>query len=352
MSDEILRKLEAKLKELDAVNAIGKSLTSSLDLREVLSTVLARIGDLLRPRSSSLLLLDERTGELVFEVAAGEGSDRIVGMRVKAGEGIAGWVAQRRENILVADVAKDPRFAARFDDVSQVRTSAVLAVPLVARGRTLGVLELVNGLVDRPFVEEDVQLVAMLAEFAAIGIDNARSYRQIEELTVIDEHTSLYNGRYLHRTLVAEVERSRRFHHPLSVIFFDLDRFKSVNDTHGHAAGTALLAEVGDLVVGSLRTVDVPVRYGGDEFVVVLPETLKRAAVDVASRLQGALGRYVFLRSLGLSVHVTGSFGVATFPEDASNADELLKAADGAMYAVKAGSRDGIAAAGWGTIAQ
>jgi diguanylate cyclase (GGDEF)-like protein len=350
MSDEVLRTLESKLRELDAVNAIGKSLTSSLDLHAVLVTVLAHVRRLLAPRHCSLLLVDEQRHELVFEVAEGEGSERLVGLRLAPGEGIAGWAATKQEAVLVEDVSTDSRFSARFDSVSRTQTRSIIAVPLVAHGATLGVIELINGLAERPFAAEDVRLVSMLAEFAAIGIANARNFRKIEELTVVDEHTSLYNARYLRRTLATEVERARRFSHPLSVIFFDLDRFKEVNDTHGHAAGTALLAEVGDLVIGSLRTVDVPVRYGGDEFVVVLPETLKQAAVDVAARLHAALGRYEFLRDRQLAVHVTGSFGVASFPDDGATAEELMRAADLAMYSVKEASRDGIAAAGWGPV--
>lgn len=350
MSDELLRTLESKLRLLDAVNAIGKLMTASLDLREVLKTVINHIGELLQPRSCSLLLIDGSTGELVFELAVGQGSERLRGVRLKQDEGIAGWSVTHKESVLVADVTKDLRFASRVDDISRQQTQSIIAVPIIARGSVLGVIELVNGLVDRPFVASDVHLVEMLAEFAAIGIDNARSYKRVEELTILDEHTALYNARFLHRTLETEVERARRFSHPLSLIFFDLDHFKDVNDTHGHAAGTALLMEVGDLVVGSLRTVDVPVRYGGDEFVVVLPETLKKAAVDVASRLQQALGRYEFLREKGLAVHVTGSFGVATFPDDAQTAEDLLRKADQAMYEVKGAHRDGISAAGWGII--
>ncbi len=349
MTDDVQKQLEAKLRELDAVVAIGKSLTSSLDLHSVLSTIVQRLGELLAPRQSSLLLLDER-GDLVFEVAAGEGSERIVGLRLKPGEGIAGWAAAEQKSVLVPDVSTDARFAGRFDPISRTTTRSVLAVPLVARGRSVGVIELLNGLVDRPFCEDDVRLTQMLAEFAANAIDNARHYRQVEELTIVDEHTRLYNARFLRHTLEVEVERARRFGHSLSVIFFDLDRFKLVNDTHGHAAGSALLAEVADLLVGSLRTVDVPVRYGGDEFVVVLPETLKPAAVDVAARLHAALGGYVFLRDRGLAVHLTGSFGVATFPEDASSHEELLRRADEAMYVVKNHARDGIAVAGKGIV--
>lgn len=345
MSDETAT-LERKLRELDAVNAVGRALTSTLDLRQVLRTVMDHIGTLLKPRMYSLLLAEERTGDLVFEHAVGEGAARLRGLRLTAGEGIAGWVANHRQSLLVPDVTKDPRFASRFDQVSHTNTHSILAVPLVAHGRTLGVVELVNGLADRPFAAEDVHLVELLAEFAAIGIANARAYRRVEELTIVDEHTALFNARYLRRALTVEIERARRFSHPLSLIFFDLDRFKDVNDTHGHGAGSAMLSEVASLLIGSLRSVDVPVRYGGDEFVVVLPETLKRAAIDVASRVHSALGRYEFLRDRGLSVHVTGSFGVASYPEDAKSADELLKAADEAMYRVKERGRDGIEAAG------
>jgi diguanylate cyclase (GGDEF)-like protein len=352
MSEELLLQLQEKIRELDAVNAIGRTLTASLDLRDVLQTIMAQLNNLLKPTASSLLLRDLQTSELVFEVAQGENAERIVGLRLKGDEGIAGWTASRGESVLVPDVAKDPRFASRFDSLSLVKTQSVLAVPLLIRGRTLGVIELMNGLVDRPFQPDDVGLVTMLAEFAAIAIDNARSYRQVEELTIIDEHTKLFNSRYLSRALRTEVERSRRFHHPVSLIFFDLDHFKNVNDSYGHAAGTALLAEVGDLLTGSLRTIDVPARYGGDEFVVVLPETLKKAAVDAAARLQSALSRYVFLRERGLAAHVTGSFGVASFPDDAEDAEGLMKAADTAMYEVKQSTRDGISAAGWGIVSR
>lgn len=350
MADAPLTELEQKLRELDAVNAIGKALTSSLDLHRVLVTVMVRVSGLLHPSQYTLLLADEKTGELVFEVVVGEGAAALQGLRLKPGEGIAGWAATKQEALLVTDVAMDPRFAARFDEVSQVTTKSILAVPLVARGRTLGVIELINGLRDRPFSEDDLRMTTMLAEFAAIGIDNARHYAKVEELTIVDEHTRLYNARYLKRTLESEVERSRRFSHPLSVVFFDLDRFKQLNDTHGHDCGSAALAEVGELLLTTLRTTDVAIRYGGDEFVLLLPETPKTAAVDVTRRLHALLGRHEFLASRGLSVHLTGSFGVASFPDDGTTADEILRAADKAMYTVKEATRDGIAAATWGLV--
>lgn len=345
LDGDTTRALEGKVRELDAVLAIGRSLTSSLDLHTVLSGIMDKLGELLSPKSWSLLLTTEPKNDLVFELAQGEGASRLQGLVVAAGEGIAGWVAREQESLLVLDPSTDVRFARRFDGLSQTTTQSVLAVPLVVRGRTLGVVELVNGLVDREFVADDLRLVEMFAGFAAIAIANARNFRQVEELTTVDEHTALYNARYLRRVLRDEVERARRFSHSLSVIFFDLDHFKLVNDTWGHQAGTALLAEVADLLKGSLRTVDVPVRYGGDEFVIVLPETLKPAAVAIAHRIRDAIAGWEFLRGLGLSVGLTGSFGVASWPEDADSAEELLRAADHAMYRVKESGRNDVGVA-------
>lgn len=341
-----VRVLNDKLRELDAVLAIGRALTSSLDLRKVLAAIMERLGDLLRPKSWSLLLTTPPRDDLVFELVQGEGASRLRGMSVKNGEGFAGWVAREQKSLLVMDPGSDPRFASRFDGVSRTPTESIMAVPLVVRGRTLGVIELVNGLVDRPFAPHDLRLVEMLAGFAAIAIDNARNFRRVEELTLVDEHTLLYNARYLRRVLADEVARAGRFSHALSVLFFDLDHFKAVNDSHGHAAGTALLSEVADLLIGSLRTVDVPIRYGGDEFVVILPETLKPAAIDVADRLREAIERWEFLRPMGLSIRVTASFGVASWPEDARTAEALLHAADSAMYIGKEAGRNTVSAAG------
>lgn len=349
MNDDLLQTLQTKLQLLDAVNAIGKTLTGSLDLPQILANVIHRIQELRHPRTCVVFLDDADMGDLVLEVAIGEGVEKIVGSRLKRGEGIAGWAAEHQKSVLVSD-KDDPRYSKSFDEMYGEPAISVIAVPLISRRRTLGVIEMVNGVDDRPFRQDDVQLVEMLAEFAAIGIDNARSYQRIEELTILDEHTSLYNSRFLYRALEAEVERARRFSHPLSLLFIDLDHFKNVNDSYGHAAGTALLAEVGRLITGALRTVDIPVRYGGDEFVILLPETGKQAGIEVTLRLQTTLSRHEFLVSRGPAIHMTGSFGLASYPDDARTADDLLKAADAAMYLVKSGTRNGVAAAGMGLV--
>ena len=325
------------------LNQIGKALTSSLDIGEVMHLILAKVSTLLRPRNWSVLLKDAATGELHFKAAVGPGSEKLAALRIKPGEGIAGWVAEHNLPLLVADVSKDPRFAARFDEASRFHTQSILAVPLSSKGNVLGVIELVNGEGDGSFSEEDLRIILTVAEFSAIAIENAQNYQRIQELTVIDDHTGLFNSRHLRRTLEQEVVRATRFGHPVSLVFFDLDRFKEVNDQFGHQVGSSLLAEVGQLLRKTLRSTDVPVRYGGDEFVVLLPETSKDQALECARRLRDELKGAKLLASAPFGpVKIGASFGVAAFPDDAKTPDELLAKADQAMYRVKAAGRGGV----------
>ncbi len=339
---DLLRELKRTVEELAAFNEIGKALTSTLEIREVLKMIMQKVSELLKPQNWSLLLLDDKTGELYFEAAVGEGADLIKGLRVKLGEGIAGWVAREGQPVLVPDVQQDPRFAVRFDDASQFKTSAVLAVPIRSKQRTLGVIELINGgaSLGKGFSDDDVRTLASIADYAAIALENARNFQRLQELTVIDDHTGLYNSRHLHRQMEVELVRARRFAHPVALIFFDLDHFKAVNDTYGHQRGSALLREVGQVLTATLRTVDVPVRYGGDEFVVLLPETDRAQATLCAERLRKAISERYFLQPEGLSVRLTASFGVAAFPEDAAGEEDLMRKADFAMYKAKEAGRD------------
>jgi diguanylate cyclase (GGDEF)-like protein len=343
---DLLRELQRTVDELAVLNEIGKALTSSLDIGEVMHVILAKVSELLKPRNWSLLLKDPATGELYFHAAVGDGSDRLLGLRIKQGEGIAGWVAQHNLPLLVPDVHKDPRFAARFDVASRFHTSSILCVPLAFKGLTLGVIELVNGEGDSVFAEEDLRILSTVAEFSAIAIENARNFHKVQELTVLDDHTGLFNSRHMKRQLELEVVRATRFGHPVSLIFFDLDHFKLVNDSHGHQAGSRVLHEVGKLLLRTLRSTDVPVRYGGDEFVILMPETSKDQAIAAGRRIAGEIAREPFLPGEKFGpLHLTASVGVAAFPDDAREPEALLRQADEAMYRVKAERRGGVEAA-------
>jgi diguanylate cyclase (GGDEF)-like protein len=172
--------------------------------------------------------------------------------------------------------------------------------------------------------------------------------KRIHELTITDDCTSLYNARHLAFVLDAEIYRSTRYGYEFSVIFLDLDRFKQVNDTFGHLVGSKLLYLIGDVVKSHLRMIDYAFRYGGDEFVVLLPQTSKENSLAVVRRIKDLLNAKVFFAEEGLNVKVTGSFGVASFPADGRTRKEILRMADEAMYLVKNTTRNNIALAGEG----
>ncbi|MGA9756835.1 MAG: GGDEF domain-containing protein, partial [Candidatus Sulfotelmatobacter sp.] len=187
-------------------------------------------------------------------------------------------------------------------------------------------------------------------DYAAIAIENARWVEKIQELTITDDCTGLYNARHLYKTLETEVYRSSRFGYEFSVLFIDLDHFKSVNDTHGHLIGSKLLAEIGYLVKAQLRLIDFAYRYGGDEFVVLLPQTGKDQALVVAKRLRDALRASSFCRDEGLNLNVRASIGLATYPHDARDAHDIIRQADEMMYLVKNTTRDNIGIAQRGVM--
>jgi diguanylate cyclase (GGDEF)-like protein len=293
-------------------------------------------------------MLDESAQELHFEIAIGAGADKLKDVKLKVGEGIAGWVAQTGEPVLVEDAKRDPRFTSRIDEVTQTDTRSVVCVPIKGKEKVLGVIELVNCLGRESFRTEDIPILKSLADYAAIALENARYIQRIHELTITDDCTALYNARHLNFVLDAEIYRSTRYGYEFSVIFLDLDHFKQVNDTHGHLVGSKLLWMIGDLIKGHLRLIDYAFRYGGDEFVVLLPQTVKQNSLMVVRRLRDLLNSKVFFGDEGLNIKVTASFGVASFPADGRTRRELLRMADEAMYLVKNTTRNSIAVAGEG----
>ena len=342
--DELKRQVE----RLSLFHDVGKALASTLDLQKVLQTIMEKISELLQPDTWSLLMIDEKTQELYFEIAIGTGANNLKDVRLKMGEGIAGWVAQHGEPALVEDVKKETRFAHRVDEITNLDTHSVVCVPIKGREGVLGVIELVNCLGKESFKPGDIPVLKNLADYAAIALENARYVQRITELTITDDCTSLYNARHLRVVLDAEIYRSSRYNYEFSVIFIDLDRFKQVNDTYGHLIGSRLLALSGDLIKGHLRLIDYAFRYGGDEFVVLLPQTPKEHALVVVRRVKKLLTETVFFREEGLNLQVTASFGLAAFPTDGRTRKELLQQADEAMYLVKNTSRNSIALAGEG----
>jgi diguanylate cyclase (GGDEF)-like protein len=239
-------------------------------------------------------------------------------------------------------VIEDERFAPQVDEAVSFTTRSIVCVPVKSKNRVLGVVELVNSLDDTNFDEADLKILATIADFAAIAIENARYFEKVRELVVTDDVTGLYNARYLLEFLDYEIDRARRYGSPLSLVFLDLDFFKAVNDTYGHLAGSGLLTEMGRVIRKHIRKSDMAARYGGDEFVIVLPNTTKEGAFTVASNLRHIVKDRYFLADEGYRVRVTASFGVAAYPADAQSKLALIRLADQAMYNVKDSTRDAV----------
>ena len=349
MSEAAGTQLTRQSQELTIFHDVAKALTSSLDLDSILQTIMEKMAEYFRPDTWSLLMVDEQKDELYFAIAVGEAAEALKDIRLKVGEGIAGWVAKHGEQVILSDVESDPRFAKRIDEATHCQTRSVICVPLRSRLRVLGVIQLVNADISQ-FNGQEIFFLQALCDYAAIAIENARWVEKIQELTITDDCTGLYNARHLYKTLETEVYRSSRFGYEFSVLFIDLDRFKHVNDTHGHLVGSKLLAEIGYLVKAQLRLIDFAFRYGGDEFVVLLPQTGKDQALVVAKRLRDALRASNFCGDEGLNLNVRASIGLATYPHDARDAHDIIRQADEMMYLVKNTTRDNIGIAQRGVM--
>ena len=335
---------EEKFSQLGVLREIGKALTSTLDFQEVLRGIMRIIADQFQPRDWSLLLVDEESEELYFAIVVGEASDKLKDVRLRIGEGIAGWVAQTGKPLVTENAYQDARFAKWVDQKTGFETQSIVCLPLISKGRTLGVIELLN-LPRGHLTAPDLEFLVALADFAAIAVENARFVKRIKDLSIVDDVTGLFNSRHLLALLETEISRAVRYSAPFSIIFLDLDHFKLVNDNYGHLVGSRLLREVGQVLKYNLRTVDWATRYGGDEFVLILPRTGRKESLLVAKRLRSSLNEEVFLKNEGLHIQITASFGIATFPDDAKTKEDAIRMADQAMYRVKRSTRDDIAQA-------
>jgi diguanylate cyclase (GGDEF)-like protein len=340
-------KLRITTRRLAILTDIVRTANSILEPRKVIELIMAKVQELIPSEAWSILMLDEEKQELTFELALGEKGKDVAAFRVKVGEGIAGWVAQTGQPTIVNDTAQDPRFARRFDASTQFQTRSVLCAPLISRGRTIGVVQVINkeGVKHThtgKFTQDDLELLNTLVEPCAIAIENAILFQRTEQLTITDDLTRQFNSRYLNLYIGREIKRCKRHGIPLSIIFLDLDGFKSVNDAHGHLAGSRTLTEVGRILVEAVRESDILARYGGDEFVVVLPETPPSGALVIAERIRKAIESHVFLRDQGLEARISASFGIASYPDHALTPEGLIQKADQAMYRVKERDKNGI----------
>ena len=343
--------IESKqMDHLRVFHDVARALTQTLELEDILRTIMDKMAQFFGPERWSMLMVDEKAQQLYYAIAIGEDAETLKTLRIPLGEGVAGWVASTGNALIVPDVALDVEWSAFSRAHPELNIQSIACIPIRSGDKTLGVIQLLNSKLDL-MSEYSNSFLRILCDYAAIAIQNASSVKLIHELTITDDCTSLFNARHLYTMLDEQValwagRRSHRF----SLLFVDLDHFKEVNDTHGHLVGSRLLSEVGSLMKRVLGPDNSCFRYGGDEFVALLPGLAKQPALDATMRLWEALREERFLTAQGLSLALAGSFGLASFPDDGNSVQAIIRAADTMMYAAKT-TRDNVSVAGMGLVA-
>jgi two-component system cell cycle response regulator len=342
-----IRQLESSRDELrQNLDRLGATLTHTHDLDGILAVVLDTAIGSAQATGGAIMFLDA-DGNLAVQVRRGEVAESVdVGTVVPLGKGISGHVAATGEP--VCGRAGEGPGLRRVP--SEPDAASVIAVPLKQSGRIVGVLNLYDKEGAREFTAHDLDTILAFSTQAGVAIDNVLLHQEAQRLSLTDPLTGLWNYRYLTIGLGHEIERATRFSRPLAALMLDLDRFKSINDKYGHQVGDAVLIELAGRMRAEVREVDTVSRYGGEEFVIVLPETDAIGAARLAARLGTVIRSTPFCLDLGANGHavdpytglvVTASIGVAVFPEHGVTPSRLLRSADDALYSAKDAGRDG-----------
>ena len=328
-----------KFRDLRAAFELVSSLHFSGDQNAAANTALAGLDDLIRADRWAIYLFSESKG-------LDEGKLEAIAVRKAGQDGSKReeeWDQLLEPEMPFGSETKAAKRAAAGMGIikRKERGQFVLAVPLICGERILGVIEGVrDGGGSRAFKKSDVTLLDSLSLPIASALANAVRIAEAERLSQTDDLTKLHNARYLRQFLLNEIRRARRYGSSVAALFLDLDDFKQINDEYGHLVGSHVLMEMAAVILSSIRDTDAVARYGGDEFVIVLPDTGTELAGQVAERIRQKILRHHFTGGRRLQLSLTASFGVAAFPKHASSPQQLIACADTAMYEAKAANKN------------
>ena len=331
----VLNKEKQRLtKELSTLKLIISEIDSTLELDKVLDLIIQKAVQVVEAERGSLMLFDHKTEELYIKSSIGLSKKTISTVRIAAGEGIAGWVFKQGKPLLIKEGAKDPRFK-KFNKTKE-KLKSIISVPLKIKGQVIGVINVDNKRGGDIFNLDDLKLLSVFANEIAIAVQNAQLHQEIKQLAIIDDLTGLYNFRYIKDRLEEEVKRAQRYERPLALIMADIDRFKNYNDAFGHLEGNKALKNLANILKVNVREVDIVGRFGGEEFIVILPEADKKEAQEIAERIRLKVERYKFIdkKELTLSLGVTSCFQEIISPEC------LIYKVDQALYQAKRKGRN------------
>lgn len=338
-------KLQKTLHNISILYNIGLAINFIDDLKKLLKVILDNAIQTIGAAKGSLMLYDPMTQELIIKVVHGlpdkdieekinEGT--IECTRIKVGEGIAGEAFLTKKPIIANLGSFDPK----FKQSSSSNVSSILCLPLVFKNECIGVINITNKLHEKLFNQDDMEFMIALANQASMAINNAQLY----ELAIKDGLTKLYIYRHFHYLLESEIKRSDRYSHSISLLMMDIDNFKTINDTYGHQIGDEILRQIADVIIKTCRKIDMPSRYGGEEFALILPETNSKNAKIIAERLRQRIENIKVYNKSDSLISPTISIGIASFPEHAIKSDDLIEYADKALYYAKGSGKNCVAA--------
>jgi diguanylate cyclase (GGDEF)-like protein len=330
------------IKELSSFRLIISEINSNPDLDRVLDLIIQKAIQIVEAERGSLMLFDPQSEELYIKSSVGLSKRTISGVRIKPGEGIAGWVFKEGKPLLIKEGAKDLRFK-KFEEI-EMELKSIISVPLKIKNQAIGVINADNKGEDDVFNTDDLQLLSAFANQAAIAIQNAQLHQEVKQLAITDGLTDLYNFRYLQERLEEETKRAQRFRRPLALIMADIDHFKEFNDTYGHPEGNKVLKVLANILKVNVREIDIVGRYGGEEFIIILPEADREEAQKIAERIRIKIEGYSFQNKEdhlnNPDKKITLSLGVTSYFQESISPQNLIYKVDQALYQAKRKGRN------------
>lgn len=336
----ILNKERQRLtKELSALKLIISEINSTLDLDRVLDLIIHKGIQIVKAERGSVMLFDHKKEELYIKSSVRLSKKTVSAVRIKPGEGIAGWVFKEDKPLLIKEGAKDPRFKKFKEEEEELKS--VISVPLKIKNKVIGVINADDKREGDFFSIDDLNLFSTFANQAAIAIQNAQLHQEVKQQAITDGLTGLYNFRYIKDRLEEEVKRAQRFKHSLALIMADIDDFKNFNDTYGHPEGNKVLKSLANILRYNIREVDIVARYGGEEFIIILPEANREEAKKIAERIRSKVEKCNFgdeknhpERKITISLGITSCFQENITPQG------LVQKVDLALYLAKGKGRN------------
>ncbi|MEW6679675.1 MAG: sensor domain-containing diguanylate cyclase [bacterium] len=333
--------LDKSLYELSVINKINTSLSKTLNHHEIIREITSLLSQMIEFVACGILLCEENTFLLRMHLACPRTSSFIASFKAKTLGKYASFSGS---------LAKEENLVVQIDNPSLIiedkaERGGILGtfegVPLKVSDRVIGLLSIAHTKVNT-FSSDDLKLIKLLADNSAIAIENGLLHKKIEELAITDGLTHLYNYRYFKEALHKEIKRSERYNLVFSLLMFDIDNFKKINDTYGHPKGDEVLSGLSQIAREIFqREIDVVARYGGEEFVIILPQTTKERASVVGEKMLSLVKERLWTIA-SLPSPITISLGIASYPVDGETEEAIIESADKALYRAKTEGKDKI----------